>query len=73
MLHKPYGPRFDAGHFKVWDVNQVTTLTLRVLEATGVVCILESGIPDGNTLVVVTPCSGAYNNTRSGCRQIWFV
>ena len=50
------------------------TLTLRALEANDVVCIVGSGIPAGNTLVVsYLPFSGAYNCTISDCIQIWFV
>ena len=49
------------------------TLTLRVLEATDVVCIVGSGIPGGQYLGSCDLSTWAYNCIRYSCRQVWFV
>ena len=51
----------------VLDVSQLMIVTLCVLEASDVVCIVVSGIPGRQYLGNCDPSSGAYNRTRSGC------
>ena len=48
-------------------------MSLRLLEATEVVCIVGSGISGGQYLGSSDPSSGAYNRTISGCIKIWFI
>ena len=48
-------------------------MSLRLLEATEVVCIVGSGISGGRYLGSSDPSSGAYNRTISGCIKIWFI